>query len=222
VAGILDKKTINLVPEDIRERWKAKRVRTVAVAVAIVYLIGVVAVYAGTRASVSGMQTTIDTLAAEKAALAARSAEYRELTIRLAETRKAEADYRRRLDTAMKLTEGIVSWSAVLKRLSNDIPGGVWLRTLSTADAGPVGAAPGGSGGQPAAAPRGGSKKVRFLGTAVANGAIADFIFTLENSGYFTGVDLSYTQKREVLSSTVYDFEVEGTIKPTSEIMYEW
>jgi Tfp pilus assembly protein PilN len=207
---MIDKTTINLMPEEIRRNWRLRRIRILLVVVSLVYLAGLGALYMKQRSMVSDMQTEVETLSTEKAALAARNIEYRELTISLAETRKSEAEIKRRLETATRLAGNRVSWSTVLRRLSRDVPGGVWLRTLSTSDLGE--AAPGGGVG----------KKIRFLGSALSNNSVADFIFTIENSGYFTDVDLSYSQKREVLSRTVYDFEVSAALKLTNDITYDW
>ena len=68
----------------------------------------------------------------------------------------------------------------------------------------------------------GGAKRVRVMGSATANKAIADFIFTLENSGFFSSVTLAYTQKRELQAGQAYDFELYMNINKTGETSYDW
>lgn len=198
-------KTINLIPADIQRVWRHRTWRKVMAAAAVAYLLVLAAIYADQRLDVREARARTETLAAERAALAARSAEYRRLTIRLGEVQRAQDEVRTRLEAAVALEGGRVTWSRLLKRLSNDVPPTVWLRALSTSDTG-----------------EGGRKKVRFLGTAMTNTAIADFIFTLENSGYFGPVELSYSQKREFHGKTVYDFEVFAILEKTGEGGHEW
>lgn len=199
------KKTINLIPADIQRLWRRRQWRKIMAAAAVAYLLVLAGIYADQRLEVREAKARADSLAAERAALAAKSTEYRRLTIRLGEIRKAEGELKTRVDAAMALAGGRLSWSRILRRLSNDVPPTVWLRALSTSDT-----------------ENGRRKKMRFLGTAVTNTAIADFIFTLENSGYFGAVDLSYSQKREFHGETVYDFEVFALLKYGGEAGHEW
>lgn len=201
-------KKINLVPPEVRRERRFALYKKALAAAAVVYLAVLAGLYLHQRSLVAAKRAEVETLAAEKAALAARSERYRELTVRLRQAEKTEAEIRARLASAEKISTGRVSWATVLKKLSHDVPEGVWLRALSTSDAG-------GAEGT-------GEKKVRFLGSAIANTAIAEFIFTLENSGYFTAVDLSYSQRREFDSTTVYDFEVFAGLRRAEEVIHGW
>lgn len=84
------------------------------------------------------------------------------------------------------------------------MPEGLWLRGVSSSDA------------------EGGGKRIRVLGSAAANRAVADFIFTLENSGYFSNVTLAYTQKRDLERAHVYDFELNMNIRKNEETTHDW
>jgi hypothetical protein len=51
---------------------------------------------------------------------------------------------------------------------------------------------------------------------------VADFVFLLENTGYFQDVNLSFSQKKELKPGvSAYEFEVTLGLKNTDEIMYE-
>lgn len=198
-------KKINLIPLEIQREWRLRRYKKVMAAVGVIYLAVLALIFLGQSSETRKLKAEVETRAAEVAALAAGSAEYRTLTVRLAEFTKANAELKGRLASVTELAGGRIAWSTILKRLSNDLPETVWLRALTTSD----GEAPG-------------TKKVRFLGSALTSTAVADFIFTLENSGYMKGVNLSYSQRRDFLSKTVYDFEVYATLTRTGEVASEW
>jgi Tfp pilus assembly protein PilN len=142
--------------------------------------------------------------------MAGASSEYTAMKARLAELKRSEATIARRLALSSGLASDRVEWSRVLRRLSNDIPRDVWLRSLATSDA------EAGPDGTPATR----EKRVRMLGSALANGAVASFIRTLEGSGYLDDVTLSYTQKRDFDTMTVFDFEVTARLKKPAEADY--
>ena len=143
--------------------------------------------------------------------LETRSSEYLSLRSQLTGVNAQERDMKRRLDLSSGLTRDRVLWSSVLKRMSNDLPGGVWLKSMTTSDIADV--SEGGAGEV---------KQVRFLGSGLTNSAISDLIFTLENSGYFSNVQLAYTQKKELESGTIFDFEVQVRLKKGVEGIYGW
>lgn len=199
-------KGINLIPDDIQRQWRIQGIRKSLSAVAVVYLVILSLVFINQRLAISEKKAEAAGILTQRDALISKSSQYSELSTKLRGIQQAEAELKRRLSLTSDLSDKRISWSAILKKLSNDIPSGVWLKSLSTSDIQ-------GSGG----------KKIRVLGNSSSNRAIADFIFTLENSGYFQDVSLSYSQKKEIANkSLVYDFEVYMTVKRTDEIMYEW
>jgi len=199
------RKGINLIPLDIQREWTFRRLKRAMAAAGAVYLAALAFIYLSQARELRGLRAEVEQRSAELAALSAGSAEYRTLTARLAEIGRTDAEVASRLASVTALAGGRISWSRVLKRLSNDIPDTVWLRALTTSD----GDAPG-------------EKKIRFTGSALTGTAVADFIFTLENSGYMRGVNLSYSQRRDFRSRTVYDFEVYATLDRTGDAANEW
>lgn len=196
-------KGINLIPEETQRSWRLKKWRAALSVLAAAYLAVLAFVYTGQRAVIKEKRNEATALGQKKGMLIANSAQYAELQTKFKEIKETESSLKKRLELASMLADKRISWSAVLKRLSHDIPGGVWLKSLSTSD-------------------DKGAKKFRFLGSATTNRALADFMFTLENTGYFQDPTLSYSQKKDYDKTTVYDFEVSVNLKKTGEIMYEW
>ncbi|MBI5453878.1 MAG: PilN domain-containing protein [Deltaproteobacteria bacterium] len=198
-------KGINLIPEDIQKAWRVRKWRLAFIGAGACYVLFLIAVFALQRAELSRLKAEEAALVSAKDALAGRSSEYALLTKRLSEIRAAEGELSQRIGVASELKDKRVSWSFVLKNLSHEVPKGVWLRSLSTSDV---------QGTT--------DKKVKFLGSATNNRAVADFIFKIENSGRFRDATLSYSQKRDLGGNIVYDFEVYATLRKTGEVLYEW
>ncbi|MBI4948541.1 MAG: PilN domain-containing protein [Deltaproteobacteria bacterium] len=198
-------KGINLIPEEIQRGWRIRKWRLAFIASFACYLLFLVAVFALQRTELKGLKAVEAALISQKDALSGRSSEYALLTKKLSDIHAAEGELSQRLGVASELKDRRVSWSFVLKKLSHEVPKGVWLRSLSTSDV---------QGTT--------EKKVKFLGSATNNRAIADFIFKIENSGNFRDAALSYSQKREMGGTSVYDFEVYATLRKTGEVLYEW
>lgn len=196
---------INLIPEEIQRGWRVRKWRLAFIGASACYVIFLVAAFALQRMEVDGLKAEEAALVSAKDALAGRSSEYSLLTKRLSEIRTAEGELSQRIGVASELKDRRVSWSFVLKKLSHEVPKGVWLRSLSTSDV---------QGTT--------DKKVKFLGSATNNRAVADFIFKIENSGHFRDATLSYSQKRDLGTESVYDFEVYATLRKTGEVVYEW
>lgn len=197
-------KGINLIPDDLKSRWRLRKVRKALIAAAAVYLVFLGAVFTSQRAGISEKKAELASLRAELDSLASSGSRHMEFAMSLKRIKAAEAELNGRLSAASGLSGKRIAWSSVLKKLSHDIPGGVWLRSISTADA------------------DGGSKRLKMLGSASTNKGIADFIFTLENSGYFDDVKLSYTQKKDYGKDFVFEFEIYMDLKDTGEVMHEW
>lgn len=197
-------KGINLVPEDIQARWRAWKRRKALLTVGVVYVAALLLVFVNQRVVLHGKRAVIASIEAERTGLAAKGSEYERLSRRLAEVRQAEAELKKNFEASAVLAQKRVAWPLLLKRLSNDIPGSVWLKTLSTSDIN-------GEAG----------KKLRFVGTASSNRSVSEFVFMLENSGYFDDAVLLYTQKKEYGTNAYYDFEVNAALRKNDEMMYE-
>ncbi|MEK7679208.1 MAG: PilN domain-containing protein [Deltaproteobacteria bacterium] len=195
---------INLIPEDIRQVWRIARWKLYIWPLFALWAVALVIIYLGQRSDIAGKRKEDGFLAQEKGMLIAGSAQYAELSARFSDIQKTESELKNRLSLAKDLSDKRIAWSVVLKRLSHDIPPDVWLKGITTSD-----------GDQR-------QKKVKFVGSAGTGKAVADFVFMLENSGYFTDVELSYAQKRDFDSMTVYDFEILTALKVTNEVVYEW
>jgi len=195
---------INLIPDEIRLDWRIRSVRTAFIAAAVVY-VGVFAfVYLRDRRAMAAVALEGTALAAERDAELAKVTGYTELAARLGTVQKAEAELKKRLAAAGALGGRRVSWAALLRRLSRDIPKDIRLNAVSTADL----------------ADREG-KKIRFTGTSSTNSGIAAFVFVLENAGYCSNVALAYAQRRTDGGTAVFAFELDAQIKLTDEIAYE-
>jgi len=196
-------KGITLIPDEIKREWLRKKVRKTLIAAATAYIILLGSVFFIQRGSLEAKGAEAIAVAAEKERVISKGSGYAELAMRLQQAKQSEAEIAKKLSVTAGLSR--TAWSQVLKRLSHDVPQGVWLRGISTADL---------TGG--------GAKRVRVMGSATANKAIADFIFTLENSGFFSSVTLAYTQKRELQAGQAYDFELYMNINKTGETSYDW
>lgn len=195
-------KGINLIPDDIKKGRLRQKVRKAIIGACMAYLVLLGGVFIQQRSAVAAKRAAAAQAAAEKEALLSKGSGYLELSKRLQLVKQSEAELSRKLGAAAGLSR--TAWSNVLKRISSDVPDGLWLRGVSSSDA------------------EAGGKRIRVLGSAVANRAIADFIFTLENSGYFSSVTLAYTQKRELEDANVYDFELYMNLRKTDETTHGW
>ncbi|MEE9613790.1 MAG: PilN domain-containing protein [Thermodesulfobacteriota bacterium] len=196
---------INLIPDEIKRGWRLRRVRFVLGCMALIYLAALAGVYLYQGQRIAGREAELESLEAQRTTLSARNTEYPGLVRQINAVRKKEAALKRRLDIISSLVSGRISWLAVMKVLSLSIPKEVWLRGLATADA---------DG-------KGGDKEVRFIGTAISNTAVADFVFVIENSPYFHDIGLSYSQKREFKGRALYDFEAVAKLKKVEDIIYD-
>ncbi len=202
-------KGINLIPLKIQMSWKRARVKRLFYITVATYVVLLSALYFNVYSAVAAKRGDLTRLEEKRVKIASKSTEYLRLVSVLSGINKDEVDLKKRLDLASGLTRDRVLWSNVLKRLSNDIPGGVWLKSLTTSDTG---------SGKTGTA----SKRVRLLGSGITNSAVSDLIFILENSGYFHNVRLVYTQKKGLETGIVYDFEVNAELKKGVDGIYGW
>lgn len=209
-------KGINLIPLEIQSKWKRRKIRALFYTAATIYILLLGAVYYNIHSGVVVKRVNLASLEERKQKIELQGAEYQSLTATIAGIKNSELDLKKRLDLASGLTRDRVIWSTVLKRMSNDLPAGIWLKSITTSDA-PTTAAAAGAG-----ATDGGEKQIRLMGSGLTPVAVSNLIFTLENSGYFGNVRLAYTQKKELETGTVYDFEVLTRLKREVEGIYGW
>lgn len=207
---------INLIPLEIQAKWKRRKVRALFYTAAGIYILLLGAFYYNIHSGVVVKRASLTALEERKQKIELQGVEYQSLTATIAGIKNNERDLKKRLDLAAGLTRDRVLWSTVLKRISNDLPAGIWLKSITTSDAA-LSAAALSAGGTDS-----GDKQIRLLGSGLTTAAVSDLIFTLENSGYFGNVRLAYTQKKELEAGTVYDFEVLTRLKRGVEGIYGW
>ena len=141
---------------------------------------------------------------AQRDSLLTSGARHIDLGRQLSEIKKTEAALTQRLSAAAGVDGKRIAWAYVFKRLSQEVPEGVWLRSITTSEADTA------------------LKRLRLTGSATSNKPIAAFISALESSGLFKDLSLTYTQKREHKSGPVYDFEVYMDLKKTEDTVHDW
>lgn len=198
------KNGINLLPEDVVRKRLIRKVRTGLVAFGVFYAVVLGGVFAAQRMDIGGKKAALSAVEAKGAALLSKDARHAELGRTLAEVKRLETELTQKINTASGFSGKKVAWAHVLKKLSADVPEGVWLRAISTSETDSA------------------LKRVRIAGSAVSNRPVAEFISTLENSGIYKDLSLTYTQKREAASGIVYDFEIFMDLKKTEETVHEW
>lgn len=197
-------KGINLIPEDVRFAWRLKRLRAFLSTFAFLYLLTLALIFMSQRTAAAAKKAQLNALIQQKEMLIANSAQYSELQARHREIQTTETELKKRLETAAGLAEKSISWAAVLRRLSRDMPENVWLKSITTSD----------DPGQ--------GKTLKFIGSSTTSRGVADFLFMLENSPHFHNAALSYSQKKDFDKTTVHEFEITAGLKRTEETVHEW
>lgn len=198
------KNGVNLIPEDVTRARLLKKVRSYLVAFGVFYAVLLGVVLAAQRMDIGEKKAQFAKIEAREAELLSSGAKQAELGRRLADIKRVEAEITQKINAASGLSGKRVAWAYVLKKLSADIPEGVWLRGISTSET------------------DGALKRVRVTGSATSNRPVADFISSLENSGIYKDLSLTYTQKREGANGAVYDFELYMDLKRTGETVHDW
>ncbi len=170
----------------------------------MLYVIAAAIIYINQRRTLDAKLSEEISLIKQRDGLVAMSLQYADLSKRFTDIQKAESDIKKRLSVSGELALKRISWAALLKHMSRDIPANVWLKSLSTSDASELG-----------------GKKIRFTGSAATNKGVSDLVFALENAGYFHDVQLIYAQKREGAADSLYDFEVTADIKRIDDILHD-
>lgn len=198
------KNGINLIPEEILRARLIRRVRYGLVAFGVFYAVVLGIVFAAQRMEINEKRIELAEVETRQQKLLSSGARLSELGRKLADIKRLEVELTQRINASSGLSGKKVAWAHVLKRLSSDVPGGVWLRGISTSDADTA------------------LKRVRLTGSAVSNRPVAEFISALENSGLYKDLSLTYTQKREAATGAVYDFELYMDLKRTEETVHDW
>lgn len=197
-------KGINLVPDEIRSEWKAKKIRSYLIMAGVFYAAALVSIFFGQVSVINAKRAELSNAETERAGIAVKSAMYSQLVMKFREIEGSQAELKKRYSVSAELNDKRMPWSVVLKKLSRDIPPNIWLKSLSTSDSQAMN-----------------EKKVRLIGNAASNKAIADLVFALENSGYCKDVALTYSQKNDIGQASVYEFDISAVIKKTDDMAYE-
>lgn len=193
---------INLIPDEIMRKKKAGQKRSLVLGILILYVAGLGMIYFYQKAKIKERFDNTEQARKQRDELIAQNARYKEVIERINLAQKKEEDIKKRLAVIDSLLQGRVYWSEILRGVTNLIPDGIWLTSLSTYDV-------------PQSSASGGGKGVKFNGTAFSNSRIAEFVFTLENSRFFKNVLLAYSQKKELQGKDLYDFEITAELKKT-------
>ncbi len=89
-----------------------------------------------------------------------------------------------RMNIIKKLVEDQFTWVEILDEVNGCLPKDIWLSSLTSSKTGNQGS-------------------ITFSGIAFDNFAIADFITSLDNSGYFSNVELSYIEKGQEIDKVM-------------------
>ncbi len=183
---------INLLPRELRTANKRTFYFISSLSI-ILYLSTLYIVNNTQRANVGALEAKRDSLRQSVALLARQDAKYREVIdkIKVAEAKKKGIEGR--AGAVSRISDGNTRWSDPLYELSNIVPAGLWLSSLSTSDI---------MAGDKK------SKGIRVGGMAFSSSRITDFMAALEASPYFEGVSLAYVQNTEYNGKEAFSFEI--------------
>jgi len=189
---------INLLPRELRTANKRTFYFIASLSI-ILYLSTLYVVNNAQRASVGALEAKRDSLRQSIAVLARQDAKYREVIDMINMTEAKNKDMEVRAELVSRISDGNTRWSDPLYELSNIVPAGLWLSSLSSSDI------------------MAGDKKfkgIRVGGMAFSSSRITDFMAALEASPYFEGVSLAYVQNTDYNGREAFSFEI--TFRNTS------
>lgn len=160
---------INLVPKEIGRQEAVRRQLELFILVIILIVVVIIAIYTSTIARYAAVKkelSKVHKLLEEKQAIVNQ--------VNAVQAQKASLD--RRVNVIRELVKGQFNWVEVLDEINICLPPTVWITSISSAKKGAVG-------------------NLTFNAYAFDNFAIADFITALEESSYFSKVELSHIQK---------------------------
>jgi Tfp pilus assembly protein PilN len=183
---------INLLPKELRVVRKGPFYLFSLISLAI-YASILCSVYSGKQTKLTAMEDERSSLMQHISLLKAQDAKYKEIIekINLTETKKKRVEEKVRIIAA--ISEGRTPWADALYELSNIIPSGVWLSSLSSLDtvAGEMKA-----------------KGVKINGMAFSSSLIADLMAAIDTSPYFEGAAMTYAQKVDYHGRDAFSFEL--------------
>ncbi len=189
---------INLLPPEYLERQRARRRTITVIAVGVIALIVLGAIYLLQATRLGGLEENIAAQEARNAELSRQIAELQNVA-----QLEIEVEASRALLTA--LLADSVRWSGILRDISLVIPGEAWLTGLS-GTAGPEGAAVTGAAPAPAAAAGTLVGQITFDGLALEHRDVALWLSRLEDIRGFVNPWLSNSTKTEIGATEVVQF----------------
>ncbi len=196
---------VNLLPPEIFEKRRLRRLQTVMAGVVTGAVLVVAAGTVWAHSGVTSAQTDLDAATAQRAALTAQLAKYRDVN----QTDAKVSSYETMLRAAMG---GEVLWSRYLNDLSLRIPDNVWLTTMSVNAVKTAGA--------PATAPAttsGVVGNVTFAGTALTHDDVATWLEALAREPGFTDPYFSKSNEGKIGDRVVVNFD--STVKVNDEAL---
>lgn len=195
---------VNLLPPEIEEQRKLKRLQT-GLGVGVLASLGVVAaVVIMANSQVHDAQDQLDASKAQGARLQAKADEYSQVPQVYAAVDAAEA----RLTQAMGKE---VRWSYYLNDLSLKTPSNVWLKTLTVTENVDASATttPAAAGNQYGVT---GIGTVQFQGTAMKHNDVAAWLDSLAKENGYTQAYFTNSTKRQLAGQDVVDFTSDVTV----------
>lgn len=183
---------INLLPEDLRT--VNKRPFYFSASLSIILFLSTLYIVNNThKANIRALETKRDSLRQSIALLARQDTKYREIIDKIKVFEAKKKGIEGRAGVVNRISEGNTRWSNPLYELSNIVPAGLWLSSLSSSDI------------------MAGDKKIkgiRVSGMAFSSSRITDFMAAVEASPFFEGVSLAYVQNTEYSGREAFSFEI--------------
>jgi len=112
---------------------------------------------------------------------------------------KASQALQPRLTTLQNAQTITASWSHVLEHIAHQTPAEVWLTAINSTAQDPT---------KPVQA--------TFVGEAVSQAPISEYVFRLQNSQFLDAVNLKYTQEKDLANTKSTDFEIDANVTGTT------
>ena len=183
---------INLLPKELRTVNKRTFYFIASLSI-ILYLSTLYAFNYSQKANIGALEAKRDSLRQSVSLLARQDAKYREVIDIINMTEAKNKDMEVRAELVSRISDGNTRWSDPLYELSNIVPAGLWLSSLSSSDI------------------MAGDKKfkgIRVSGMALSSSRITDFMAAVEASPFFEGVSLAYVQNTEYNGKEAFSFEI--------------
>lgn len=156
---------INLLPPEISEEKVKKRQMELFVGAIILVLVILLLIYVGKLRQLGAVEKQIGET---ETALQTESA----IVTQVESLQLSQNVLNRRMNIIKELVKNQFTWVEILDEMNECLPKEIWLTSLSSSETGF-------------------QKALTFTGVAFNNFAVADFITALDNSKYFTDVELT-------------------------------